>query len=216
MLDLPDVDGQPMSDEMITNIILWMIHAGHETTSSHLSWALIQLLQHPDYLTRVREGLPAEITLDSIRSFHVLHQALRETERMSSTVSVLPRITTQPYIAGGYEIPAGQMVFISPTVTHLLPEIFTNPDRYDPDRFSRARAEDRKVKNALIGFGGGGHKCWGVDFAYIEMAVIIAMLLRNYDVQLLTRDPKIIYVQIPRPERPTWIGYTRRVSRPCP
>jgi sterol 14alpha-demethylase len=210
MVKLPDVDGQPMSVELITNIILWLIHAGHETTSSHLSWVLIQLLQHPDYLARIKAALPAEITLDSIRGSGLLHQAIQETERKSSPSIALPRITTQPYEVGGYVIPAGKLVFISPTASHMLPEIFTSPDSYDPDRFSAGRAEDRKAKNALVGFGGGRHKCWGVDFAYVEMAVVITMLLQHYDVQLLTPDPKMVYVQIPRPERPTWIGYRRR------
>ena len=81
----------------------------------------------------------------------------------------------------GYLIPAGWMVDISPMVTHRMPEIYREPDRFDPDRFAPPREEDKRYPFSLVGFGGGTHTCIGLELAKLEMKVFLVSLLRQYN-----------------------------------
>ena len=81
---------------------------------------------------------------------------------------------------GGYTIPAGTAIAISPGYTHRMPELWHNPDNFEPDRFSDQRAEDRRHKFAWVPFGGGAHMCIGLHFAYMQTKVFMYQLLLNY------------------------------------
>jgi len=81
----------------------------------------------------------------------------------------------------GYHIPAGWYVDISPMLTHRLPELYTDPDRFAPERFAPPREEDKKHPFALVGFGSGPHSCLGFEFAQMEMKIVLSALLRHYD-----------------------------------
>jgi sterol 14alpha-demethylase len=178
---------------------------------------LIQLLQHPDYLRVVLEeqahALPRgqPITLETLRHVPHLIWALRETERTRPAAGLLMRYTVAPYEVGGYHVPAGWLTLISPHLAHRLPEVFHEPAHYDPWRFAPERAEDRQHRFALVGFGGGVHKCMGMNFATHEMAVLISLLLQQYHLELLTPDPHPSREKM-RAARPTpcWMRYQRR------
>jgi sterol 14-demethylase len=212
-------DGRPAPEEVIESLVLGMVFAGHETTAGHASWGLVQLLQHPDYLERVVGevdgvlGSSGEVTLERIRQMEQLDRALRETERTRPVASMLMRYTREPYDLGGYHVPAGWLTFISPAISHRLPSLFKDPDLYDPDRFGSGREEDRQDIYSLAGFGGGLHKCLGMNFAYNEMKVIFSLLLRHYKLELLDPDPKPDRSKgTGRPDRACRIRYTRRLS----
>lgn len=210
-------DGRSLTDAFIVSFIISLIFAGHETTSGQASWGLIQLLQHPDYLRLVLEeqarALPPgqPITLETLRHVPHLLWALRETERTRPAAGLLMRYTVKPYEVGGYHVPAGWLTLISPHLAHRLPEVFSEPERYDPWRFAPERGEDRRHRFALVGFGGGVHKCMGMNFATNEMAVIISLLLRHYHLELLTPDPQP-RLETMRAARPAacWIRYEQR------
>jgi sterol 14alpha-demethylase len=206
-----------LSEALIVSFIISLMFAGHETTSSQASWGLIQLLQHPDYLHVVLEeqahALPQgqPVTLETLRHLPHLMWALRETERTRPAAGLLMRHTVAPYEVGGYHVPVGWLTLISPHLAHRLPEVFHEPVHYDPWRFAPERAEDHRHRFALVGFGGGGHKCLGMHFATNEMAVIISLLLQQYHLELLTPDPhpRLERMRAARPT-PCWIRYQRR------
>jgi sterol 14-demethylase len=101
-------------------------------------------------------------------------------------------------------------VIIAAGSSHYLDSKFTNPFLFDPDRFSKERGEG-KDQYSIMGFGGGGRRCPGMNFAKSEMAIMLAKLLRRYDLTLLTPNPKTISVLggAPRPS-PTRISYQRK------
>ena len=210
-------DGRPLSDALIISFIISLMFAGHETTSGQASWGLIQLLQHPAYLRVVLQeqahALPPgqPLTLETLRHLPHLLWALRETERLCPAAGLLMRFTVAPYEVGGYQVPAGWLTLIAPHLAHRLPAVFHEPAHYDPWRFAPERAEDRQHRFALVGFGGGGHKCLGIHFATNEMAVMISLLLQHYHLELLTPEPQPRLEQM-RAARPTpcWIHYQRR------
>lgn len=211
-------DGSAVPDSTIINLILLLVWAGHETTAGHISWGLIQLLQHPQYLATVRAeqeallGAAGPLTMEKVRALKRIEWALKESERTRPVAYVLMRAARQPFELGGYQIPAGWLVATCAAVTHQLPDVFRNPERWDPERFSPARGED-KQGYSLIGFGGGAHRCLGVHFAYLEMKVVLTLLLQHYELELVDRDPQPVRGPVTKwPASPARIRYRRRGS----
>jgi retinoid hydroxylase len=95
---------------------------------------------------------------------------------------------------GGYLIPAGWYILISPFLTHRLPEIYANPTVFDPDRFAAPREEDKQQPFSLIGFGGGAHGCIGLEFAQMEMKIILSTLLQacNWQVKVAGAEEETV------------------------
>ena len=77
------------------------------------------------------------------------------------------------------------MAFYSIVASHMLPSIFINPTRFDPDRFAVPREEHKKNPYALVGFGGGPRICIGINFAQVEIKSLISHVLRNYQIELI-------------------------------
>lgn len=210
--------GQPIPDLVIIDLILLMSWAGHETTAGHTSWAIVDLLQNPGALERVRQEQVAAFGESDAPSFAELNESpllewsLKETERLHPVAFVLMRQATEDLVAGGHRIPKGWLVAITPWVSHRMPELFRDPDRFDPERFSPARGEKM---HHLVGFGGGTHRCAGVNFAYLEMKVILSLLLRRYELELIDKDPQPIAGSHTKwPASPCRVRYRRRTSAP--
>lgn len=188
---------QPIEDEVLLNLMLGLMFAGHETTSGQAAWNIILLLQHPEYLALVQEEIdrlvPYGTAIDGkvIHSLAHMNYAITEVERLRPSADMLLRDVDEPIEIGGYHIPAGWMVQVSSEIAHRLPELFDNPDYYDPLRFAPERAEDKADRFALIGFGGGTHKCIGMNFANTEINVISTLLLQQFDLTLETPKPGV-------------------------
>lgn len=183
-------DGSQFDRQRLISLIILMIFAGFDTTSGHLAWGIVYLLEHPEFLEIVRAEVDAvyattdTLELKHLREMPHLNYAMLEVERYRPAVQVLIRTVREDIEVGGYRIPAGWSVMISPEFAHKMERVFSNPDQFDPERFNDERCEHAKHPNSLTGFGGGLHKCWGMKFAYNEMATIIAMLLHHYDMSL--------------------------------
>lgn len=106
-------------------------------------------------------------------------------------------------------MPKGWRVMVSGAVSHHLGAQFKEPERFDPDRFSAERAEGVDPF-AIVGFGGGRHKCTGMSFAKNEMAVILAKLFARFDLELITKDPVIVRGSGANRPSPTVLRYQRR------
>lgn len=192
-------DGTPMDDESIISIILALMFAGHETTVGQASWTVIQLLQNPAYQADLQQELDAHlppgtpIDADAFKELPRLAWAIDETTRMHPSADMMMRGAVADLEVGDYRIPAGWMAMLAPGIAHYLPEWFDDPERYDPCRFSPERAEHKKHRFAMIGFGGGIHKCAGMNFANNEMAIITALLFQQLELELVTPEPTVIY-----------------------
>lgn len=84
---------------------------------------------------------------------------------------------------GKYDIPEGTLVAVSVAAANRLPEIYTNPDQFEPERFAEPRCEQKKSPYAFLSFGGGRHACIGESFGVLQTKTIWAWLLRNYDME---------------------------------
>lgn len=186
-----DGQGNPLSNEQIIAHINILLVAGHETSTSLSTWLLYLLSQHPDYTQRVlaeQEELldtDADPALNDIKRMKVLDNALSEAERLYPPIGTAPRGVLEDFVFDGYLIPAGTYVFYAIAATHLIPSIFAEPTRFDPDRFAPPREEHKKVPFSLVGFGGGPRICIGINFAKVEIKVIITHILRRYHLELV-------------------------------
>lgn len=194
-----DHHGVPIEDELIRNLLLGLMFAGHETTSGQAAWSIIFLLQYPDYLQRVL----AELATVAPRGTHITPQAMvklehigwltQEVERLRPSVDLLLRVVKEDTQFGDYVVPAGWLVQVAQDVAHRLPLYFDQPEQFDPLRFAPDRAEDKQHRFALIGFGGGAHKCPGMNFANTEITLITAMLFREFELELVTKEPYVVH-----------------------
>ena len=197
LLQTPLKDGTVMEDQTIVNMFTGLLFAGHETTAGQAAWTVAQLLQNPDYLELVEGELKlkvppgTEITQEVINQLEHIAWAIEETTRMRPSADLQMRTVEQALDLGGYHLPVGWQVIVNAANSHFLPQVFKNPDDYDPLRWSPERGEGRNAF-ALVGFGGGIHKCTGMNFAKNEMTIITARLLQTFDLELLSQDIRVV------------------------
>jgi sterol 14alpha-demethylase len=211
-------DGKPIPDELIRHMIMLLVWAGHETTAGQVSWALADILQNPDYEAVLRAELAATIGDSDGRdmgweaaiAMTKMDLALRETERLHPVAFILSRKANEDIQRDGYTIAKGDFVLLAPSVTHRMTETWKEPDRYNPERFNAENPDAQIESNSLVGFGGGMHRCAGVNFARMEMKVILAVLLQNYDMELVDEVKPIAGAGTYWPAQPCRVRYKRR------
>lgn len=177
-------------DHMITIFI-----AGHDTTVSVLSWTLFLLGQHPDVARRLEHEVDTvlgdrEPTYEDVASLTYTKQVLEEAMRLYPPAYGLTRKAVTDTTLGGYFIPAGSVLFISPYVMHRHPAYWEHPNRFDPDRFTKERCEQR-FRYTYFPFAGGPRTCIGIHLAMLEMAMILAMTVRAYTLALAPEFPVV-------------------------
>ena len=197
-----DENGQPLTDLQILGHLNILLVAGHETTTTLGGWTLFQLAQRPEWVARLRtevdealEGYAAigeteaVFPKNALSKMPTLDNFIKETGRLYPPVFTVPRGTVTDFEFGGYRIPAGTWIRLSLAAGHLLPEAFTDPERFDPDRFGPKRREDRATPYSLVTFGGGPRICIGINFANIEVRILAAHVLRHYDLVVVPDQP---------------------------
>jgi sterol 14-demethylase len=216
-------DGTALTPNEITGILTAAMFAGHHTSSGTAAWTLIELLRNPEWLVKAREEVDAlyaregSLTYQSLREVPVLESILKEVLRLHPPLIILMRGVLQDLHVAGYTIPAGHLVAISPAVSHAIPEIFRDPDCFDPGRYAPGREEDA-AQFGWIPFGGGAHRCSGSAFALMQLKAITARLLRAWSFELLdapsSYQPDYTKMVV-QPKHPCRVRYRRRRDVPA-
>lgn len=179
-----DENGQRFTAEDVVNHMIFLMMAAHDTSTITLSSMIYQLAKHPEWQDRVRaeaQRIGKEVVNhEDLDKLEVMDRVMRESLRLLSPVHVLPRKTTKDCTFQGYHIPADTMVIVSPIVVHHLPDVWKNPKKFDPDRFSPERQEHKEHPYKYVPFGGGAHMCIGLHFAEMEVKTILYHLVRRY------------------------------------
>ena len=199
--------GEYYSDQEITDHMLFLLFAAHDTTTSALTMAMHLLAANPDIQDELRgavAGVSGEVGFEHL-SNHIsyLDQTFKEVLRIFPPVPGVIRRTIRPCEVGGYEIPAHTMVATSISATHHLEQYWRDPYRFDPDRFSESRAEHKQHKFLWAPFGGGGHKCIGLHFADMLFKCLMINTLREFRVEYVDQSQakgKVLYVPFTRPK----------------
>jgi cytochrome P450 len=212
-----DDEGQGWSEDEILNQFNLLIMAAHDTTATSLTVMMAALGSHPEWQERLANevaGLgPGEIDEEALARMTETDKLFREALRLVPPVPFIPRMALKDFHWKGYDIPAGTSLSLNPGVTMLSPDLFTNPTKFDPDRFSPERAEDRIHRFAWTPFGGGAHKCLGMHFATMQVKLFMATLLRQRAVALPKGAPDWQRMPIPKPKGGLPVVLTRRTHR---
>lgn len=182
-------DGELFTDDDVINHIIFVLMAAHDTSTIATSNMVYQLAKHPEWQQRLRAQSLALAkdkgvnTLDyaDLAKLTDIELVFKETLRLCAPVPYVPRRLTQDIEFEGYHLPAGSMISISPWVTHYLPEYWHEPAKFDPERFTAERAEDKKHRYQWVPFGGGAHHCIGLRFGEMEIKTILHQMLLRFN-----------------------------------
>jgi cytochrome P450 len=198
-----DDDGNRFTDEDIVNHMILLMMAAHETSTSATTTMAYNLAAHPEWQERCRDESArlgdGPLDIESLEKLESLDLVMNESLRMVAPLPFTMRRTVRDTELMGYYLPAGTNVTTWQGMNHRLPELWTDPDKFDPDRFAEPRAEHKRHRYAFAPFGGGAHKCIGMVFGQLEIKTIMHRLLRRYRLEL-TRpgyEPRWDYGGIP-------------------
>jgi len=218
---LVDMRGEDTSSRQLRDDLMTMLIAGHETTAAVLTWALFELSQQPDLYAKVRREIDEvlgdrEPTFEDVQRLQLVRLVIAESLRMYPEPPLLIRRALEdhslPAGAAGFEtkIMRGTDIFIAVYNIHRSADYWPDPDKFDPERFLRPFSNPSRPEwggysptlsslypnevhsdFAYLPFGAGARKCVGDQFACMEAAITLAILIKRFDFQLATRPEEV-------------------------
>jgi cytochrome P450 len=201
-----------LEDRDAANEIVTLVLAGHETTATALTWAWHLLAQHPLVEERMHEEIDAvlggrEAAFEDLTRLSYTGMVFNEAMRLYPPAPAFGRRPKEAVTLGGYEIPKGSSVLLSPYVTHRNERFFERPDEFEPDRWRQISIP----KFAYFPFGGGAKMCIGDAFARMEGVLALATIGQRW--RLVSDNASAVGVNLGitlRPDRPVWMVPTAR------
>jgi len=201
-----DEDGAPLSDQSIIDHMNFLMMAAHDTTTSSISSTVHFLGVHPEWQDRIRAEILAvkartggELTYESLAELETIELVFKESLRLIPPVPSMPRRALKDFVFMNHHIPAGSHVGINPMMTHRLADVWPDPERFDPTRFTAENSKGRH-KYAWVPFGGGQHMCLGLHFAYMQVkSFFFHLLAENRIVLSDSYKQEFIMFPIPKP-----------------
>jgi cytochrome P450 len=175
--------GRLMPDRQLVNEIMTLIVAGHETTASTLNWIWYSLSQNQDVEAKLSSELDdlcgSEIQdLANLPKFTYTRQVIDEALRMYPALWLIPRRALKDDQLGDYFVPAGTEIYIFPYFIQRHPNLWDEPDRFNPDRFLPNCSRDRHPL-AMLPFSAGPRNCVGESLARVEMQIHLMMVAKR-------------------------------------
>lgn len=206
LIDARDEDGLALTDLQIRDEVMTLLFAGHDTTTSTLSFMFYELARHPHVVARLlaeqdsqlagaRVGgvpNPSQLMGDGLP---YLEMVLDETLRLYPPAWIGPRRSVEPFELGGHSVPGGVFVNYCSWASHRLPDVFSEPDSFRPERFA-PEAKSALPRGAYIPFGGGSRTCIGMRFGQLEIRTIATLILSRFALSL-PEDFRLTIRQMP-------------------
>ncbi|WIM88977.1 cytochrome P450 [Candidatus Mycobacterium wuenschmannii] len=162
-------NGEPISDQRISDEMLTLLVSGHETTAGSLGWTVERLIRHPELLTRLTEEVDA--------GGSELRQAtISEVQRTRTVLDSTVRCTKARLRLGEWVVPKDTRLVLSLALVHDSDDVFDDAMSFNPDRFLGSAAKPR----GWMPFGGGVNRCVGASLATMEMDITLRILLREF------------------------------------
>ena len=182
LVEARDEQGEPMTDAELIDEMFTLLMAGHETTATSLAWVFHHVLDRPDVLAKLRAELGRVVGDGPVEAQHVpqleyLDAVLKESQRLTPVATNVIRRLTGPMRIAGRDLPAGITVSACIYATHRRPDLWPEPERFDPERFVGARP----APYTFFPFGGGIRRCIGAAFATYEMKIVLAQVLSRVE-----------------------------------
>ncbi|MFN8527714.1 MAG: cytochrome P450 [Anaerolineae bacterium] len=186
-------DGSQLEPRQIRDEVMSLLMAGHETTANLLIWIWALLAENSLAADRLHEELDTVLggnlpTLDDLPRLVYTTMVIKEGLRLYPPAWVISREVKETLTLGGYTLKQGSVVVLSPYLTHRHPGLFSNPDRFMPERFAD-NAEKNWTRFAYFPFGGGPHLCIGNNFAMMEAVLILAVIAQRYTLTRAADSP---------------------------
>ena len=170
MLQARYEDGSPISDDHVSDELLTLLAAGHETTATTLAWAVERLRRHPRLLARLTEEVDAG-------GSELLQATIFEVQRTRPVINVTLRTTKARIRLGEWVIPEQYSIMVSILLAHAAERSSPTPTAFNPDRFVGNPPDNY----AWVPYGGGIRRCIGAAFANMEMLVTLRILLQEFE-----------------------------------
>ena len=189
MMAARDENGQAMTDEELRDELLTILFAGHETTATTLAWALYQIHQQPhvhEKLLKELDGLGGNKSPMEISQLPYLTAVCQETLRMYPVLpAIFGRITKAPIKIAGHQFDAEIPLLASIYLVHYREDLYPEPKQFKPERF----LERQYSPSEYFPFGGGNRRCLGYALAQLEIKLVLATVLSNYQLALAEDKP---------------------------
>ena len=181
---LAGVDGETLTDAELLDQVRSLMAAGFDTTSGAAAWLVLELGRNPEALAAMRAEVDAVLgdrppTIDDLRAMPLTLGAVQEVLRLWPPGPAAPRRSIAPSELHGMTIPAGRMVLYSAYVTGRLPELWPDPERFDPSRWAPGAPEPKPY--SFVPFGGGYRRCIGFALATLELQVMAVRLAQQVE-----------------------------------
>lgn len=208
--------GRPLTDTELRDEIFTLFIAGHETTALTLTWLFTLLDGRRDVLERMVAEVDAALgdrdpTFEDVPRLPYLRQVVDETLRLRGPVAMNARSAVADDELLGFRVRAGDVVMPFFHGAHRHPDFWVDPERFDPDRFTPERSQGRNPWS-YVPFAAGQRQCIGNTFSLVETVVLLAQLLRRFEVtvepgQAAVRPVAMVTV---RPDRPIHVTLRAR------
>ncbi len=204
----PETRRKMNTAELRDNLLTFIV-AGHETTALTLAWSLYLCAFDPGVQDRARREAKAALgdraaTVADLPALTYTRQVVDEALRLYPPAAFLSRTATAHDTLCGREVRPGDTVMLPIYALHRNRVLWSDPDRFDPDRFADPKTIDRF---AYLPFGGGPRICIGASFALQEAVIILATLLARFRFAPVPgKEPKPVLILTLRPEGGVWLN----------
>ncbi|HYQ91012.1 MAG TPA: cytochrome P450 [Candidatus Competibacteraceae bacterium] len=210
LLAAQDEDGRALTDRQLRDELVTLFLGGHETTAVTLSWTWYLLARHPAVVDRLiielREVLGGRSpTIADLDRLVYTEGIIKEVMRLYPPAWAIAREAVSPFKLGGYWLPAGATVAISPWVLHRDSCYFKRPEAFLPERWQEELSQCLP-RQAFMPFGGGPRICIGHRFAMVEAVLILATIAQQFHLDWQAEYPVTLLPSITlRPEGGVWV-----------
>jgi cytochrome P450 len=193
LMEARDEDGSHMDDKQLRDEVMTFLLAGHETTALALSWAWHLLSQDSQVENKLHRELDRVLagripTVSDLSSLTYTEGVIKESMRLYPPAWSVARTVIKDFELGGYCIPAGASVVMSQWIMHRDPRFFSDPEKFDPDRWSNENIQ-KLPKFAYFPFGGGPRQCIGASFAMMEAVLLLATIAGQFQLGKVEGQP---------------------------
>ncbi|KAJ7473528.1 cytochrome P450 [Mycena latifolia] len=226
--------GTGCEPQSVIDIVLGLIFAGYINTGMNVCWDLLYLGMHPEWKAKVATEIQllisnhtntisneplherlASIPLEAWETeLPVLDSIIRETQRMTLGQSLLRRNRGDEIFLGDKVIPMGDFLIYPLHDVHADPEIYSEPSKFDPQRFGPGREEDKKAPLAFLGWGAGRHMCAGMRIAKLEVKLVIAVFFSTFEFEIVDSSGELPK-SFPRPDFNDYHRASPSRDNPC-
>ncbi|XP_069498354.1 cytochrome P450 4B1-like [Ambystoma mexicanum] len=186
LLNARDEAGKGLSDEELRAEVDTFMFEGHDTTASGISWILYSMAKYPEHQEMCRKEIKEilgdrdTVEWDDLSKMTYTTMCIKESLRLYPPVpGVARQISTPITFFDGRTLPAGSLLGLSIFALHRNPKVWSNPEVFDPERFSPENISSRSP-HAFLPFAAGSRNCIGQNFAMNEMKVSVALTLLRF------------------------------------